>query len=100
MAVKIIIKRNFKEVKKEKAFTLINQFRQDAMNQPGYISGETLVNHYDPRIIVVISTWQTIEDWISWQESDQRQAYEDQLEAMLEAPTTFEIYDIGSVSEK
>lgn len=100
MAVKIIIKRNLKEVKKEEAFTLINRFRRDAMNQPGYISGETLVNHYNPRIIVVISTWQTIEDWIRWQESDQRQAYEDQLDAMLEEPTKFEIYDIGSVPEK
>ena len=100
MAVKVLIKRHFKEGKTAEAFALLLKFRHDAMNQPGYISGETLSNHYDSRKIVVISTWQTIEDWIRWQESDEREANESQFESMLEVPTQFEIYDIGMKPEK
>jgi heme-degrading monooxygenase HmoA len=74
--------------------------RSQALKQPGYISGETLVNHYDPCNIAVVSTWQTIDDWIHWQKSDQRAAIEDQLESLQEMPANFEIYDLGLVSGK
>lgn len=100
MAVKVLIKRHFKEGKTTEVFALLLKFRHNAMNQPGYISGETLTNHYDPGSMTVISTWQTIEDWIRWQESDEREANETQLESMLEEPTKFEIYDIGMKPER
>jgi heme-degrading monooxygenase HmoA len=70
------------------------------MNQPGYISGETLTNHYDPRSMTVVSTWRTIEDWIRWIESDEIESNETQLESMLEEPSIFEIYDIGMKPER
>ena len=66
-----------------------------ALKQAGYISGETLINHYDPCNITVVSTWQTIDDWIRWEESDERSANENQLEALQEGPADFEIYDLG-----
>ena len=47
MAIKILIKSHFKEGSTEQAFALIKNFRQDAMNQSGYISGETWTNHLD-----------------------------------------------------
>jgi len=68
------------------------------MDQPGHISGETLVNHYDGRSITVISTWESIDDWIRWQESAQRVSTEANLEKFLEQPTKYEIYDIGRTS--
>jgi len=100
MTVKIFIKRHIQETKIEAAFSLLNQFRMAAIGQSGYISGETLVNHYDPRSVTVVSTWQTVEDWIAWQESDERARNETQLEKMLEQPTKYEIYDIGMLSKK
>ena len=100
MAVKVIIKRRFKEGKTAEAFALLLKFRHSAMNQRGYISGETLSNHYDPRSIAVISTWQTIEDWINWQESDGKIDYETQLDKLLKEPVTYEIYDLGISSKR
>jgi heme-degrading monooxygenase HmoA len=99
MAVKVFIKRNVKKGKTEAALTLLNEVRSHALKQPGYISGETLVNHYDPCNITVVSTWQTIEDWIRWQESDARATKEDQLESLQAGPTNFEIFDLGMVSK-
>jgi len=98
MAVKIFIKRYVKKGKTQEAVELLKDVRSQALKQPGYISGETLINHYDPCNITVISTWQTIDDWIRWEESDQRSAKENQLEGLQEGPTDFEIYDLGLVS--
>jgi pentatricopeptide repeat protein len=99
MAVKIFIKRYVKKGKTREAVELLKEVRSQALKQPGYISGETLLNHYDPCNITVVSTWQTIDDWIRWQESDERSAKEDQLEGLQERPTTFEIYDLGLISD-
>ena len=99
MAVKILIKRHFKENAAEQALGLLQGFRHDAMNQSGYISGETWVNHYDPSRITVVSTWHTVEDWIQWEESDQRAANEAKLKGILRAPALFEVYDLGGSPE-
>jgi heme-degrading monooxygenase HmoA len=95
MAVKVLIRRHIKEGESEKAIELLNKFRSNAMGQSGYISGETLVNHYDPRSITVISTWQSIDDWIRWEESNKRASNEAELENLLEEPAKYEIYDFG-----
>jgi len=98
MAVKIFIKRHVKKGKTQEAVELLKDVRSHALKQPGYISGETLINHYDPCNITVISTWQTIDDWIRWEESDERSAKENQLEVLQEGPADFEIYDLGLAS--
>ena len=98
MAIKILIKRHFKEGSTEQAFALIKNFRQDAMNRSRYISGETWTNHYDSCQIVVVSTWQTIEDWILWEESDEREMHKDKLKDILRTPAQFGIYDVGGSS--
>jgi pentatricopeptide repeat protein len=98
MAVKIFIKRYVKKGKTQEALELLKDVRSQALKQPGYVSVETLINHYDPCNITVVSTWQSIEDWIRWEESEERSAKEDQLEGLQEGPADFEIYDLGTVS--
>ena len=95
MAIKVFIKRYVKKGKTKDTLALLNEVRSQALKQPGYISGGTLVNHYDPSNITIVSTWQTIDDWIRWQESDERAVQEDQLESLQEGPANFEIYDLG-----
>ena len=97
MTVKIFIKRHVKANQVEEACALLNKLRIHAMDQPGYVSGETLVNHYDERSVTVISTWQSIDDWIRWEESDERATNEAELESLLEEPTKFEVYDLGRI---
>ena len=95
MAIKALIKRHFKQGKSAQGLALLRELRNQAMTQPGYISGETLINHYDHRSVAVISSWRTIEDWIAWEESDARAAVEAKFEALLEGKANFEIYDVG-----
>jgi len=96
MAIKVVINRHFKKDSTPQALKRLTELRHQAMQQPGYISGETWVNHYDTGSITVVSTWQTVQDWIQWQESSQRAASEALLEDLLEEPTRFEIYDMGA----
>jgi heme-degrading monooxygenase HmoA len=66
------------------------------MEQPGYIYGETLINYDDPHEVVVISMWQSIENWFKWKESEERQANERQLEKWLEEPMEINTYVLGT----
>ena len=95
MAIKVFIKRHIKEGRVERAVAMLEEFRNMAKKEPGYFSGETLINHYDNRSITVVSTWQTIDDWVRWQSSDKRAGNEAKLEKLLEVPTKYEIYDIA-----
>jgi len=90
--VKVMIKRKIKEGKAREVFALLNKFRADAMNQKGYITGETLMNHDNPREILVISMWQDMENWLKWRENLERKANETLLERWLEEPTVYESY--------
>ena len=100
MAVKVLINRLIKENNIDDALSLLKEIRVKAMDHPGYISGESLVNHYNPQSIMIISTWQTFEDWISWQESEEREEAESRLKAFLQEPPKYEVYDLGVLSKK
>jgi heme oxygenase (mycobilin-producing) len=95
MPIKVFIKRHIREGHVEKAVAMLGEFRSMAKKEPGYISGETLINHYDSRSITVVSTWRSIEEWVNWQNSAKRAANEAKLEGLLEVPTKYEIYDVG-----
>ena len=96
MVVKVIITRRIQEGKTREVFALLNRNRSEAMNQKGYISGETLINHDDPQEILVISTWQGIENWLKWKENSERMANESRLEGWLERPTTYKACVLGT----
>jgi heme-degrading monooxygenase HmoA len=69
MAVKVIIKRLVSEEKARQMIPLFRQMRQLAMNQEGYISGETLRNLNNPEEFIVISSWQSSDYWTRWLKS-------------------------------
>lgn len=100
MIVKVFIKREIKEGKSKEVLTLIKKFRSNAMDQSGHISGETLFNYDDPQKMVVVSMWQSIENWLQWKENKDRQVHEDKMSQYLEKPTEYEVYVLGAYSHK
>lgn len=96
MIAKIIIKRNFLPGKSKEILSLLNQLRSGAMNQPGYISGETLMQNDNPQALTVIASWQSMADWKNWKENTQRRQYEAMLEIYQEGPTQYEEYLVGT----
>ena len=98
MLIKVLIRRRIQDNKTKEARTLLNSLRINAMNQPGYISGETLFNQYDPKCIMVISIWQSADDWHKWKESDERKDSEAQFDKLLQEPAEYEAFEVVSTN--
>ncbi len=95
MAVKILIKRKVPVDKARNMIPLFRKMRALATNQPGYISGETMKRLDADDEFMVISTWQTSEDWEKWLKSSDREAIQGQIDALLGGETVYEIYHYG-----
>lgn len=95
MSVKILIKRKFKKEALQNASSMLIKARTNAMGNEGYISTETLVKYDDPRTILIISMWQTKEDWERYQSSGARKEHEDKFSAMFEGSTEYEMFKVG-----
>lgn len=92
MVVKVLMKRQLKEGKEKEAYALISKMRTRAMDQKGYISGETLINDNDTHKTMVIGTWQSMEDWLRWRNDARRKECEEKLEKFLAKPAEYEAY--------
>jgi heme-degrading monooxygenase HmoA len=45
------------------------QLRSHAMKYPGFVSAENLVSEEDQSVIVMVTTWQSMENWRKWAKS-------------------------------
>ena len=79
--IKVIIERHLK--RGSVLSPLLQEIRVAAMHHRGYVGGETLVSAQDDSFIVVISTWQSLEDWERWFASDTRTKICKQMEPFL-----------------
>ena len=95
MAVKIFIRRIIAEERIKDLLPLFKHLRNLANNQPGYISGETLRKIDSPGEYLVISTWQSLDDWRQWVVSRERIEVQNEIDARLDEDTVYEIYQYG-----
>jgi antibiotic biosynthesis monooxygenase (ABM) superfamily enzyme len=95
MTVKIVIKRKVPKDKEKELLPLIKELRIRTTRQAGYISGETLKRIDKPGETVVISTWQKVEDWNRWINSQERFALQNKIDSLLGQATEYEIYSYG-----
>jgi heme-degrading monooxygenase HmoA len=95
MAVKIFIRRVIAEEKISDLLPLFRRLRNLATNQPGYISGETLKRIDSPGKYLVISTWQSLDEWRKWVVSRERNEVQNEIDARLDEKTVYEIYQYG-----
>lgn len=90
--VKVLLERTIKGKNVGEIVRLLRQMRVLAMQQPGYISGETLHALDDPNYYLVISTWETMEHWQSWHNNPERQKLQAEIDSFLESPTKMRIF--------
>ena len=95
MAVKILIKRKVPHDKARKMIPLFRQMRASAATQSGNITGETLRSLDNPEEFLVISTWQSSEDWHKWLQSAERNKVQSKIDGLLGGETRYEIYHYG-----
>ena len=90
--VKIIIKRIVPLNKAEALKPLLQKLRNLAMQQPGYISGETFKRIDRPGESLVVSSWQSMENWRAWVMSDERRGTQEKIDHLLGEKTDYEVY--------
>ena len=89
--VKVLLERTIRGQNVGQIVRLLRQLRILAMQQPGYISGETLHGVDDPNFYVVISTWESMEQWQSWLNNPERQKLSAEIDSCLESPTRMRV---------
>lgn len=93
MPVQVIIKRKFQVNSPQELFPLLTELHDHAKVQPGYISGQTLKNLDNPEEYLVISTWETVDDWNKWVSSKERRDIQGRLDSVIGERTFYEIFE-------
>jgi heme-degrading monooxygenase HmoA len=91
--IRVHIKRNVPEEKKEALLVLINQLRSITMGVPGYITGETLKRVDKPGESLVVTKWQSVYYWNAWLQGAERAEIQKKIDALLGVKTQYEIYE-------
>ncbi|MBU1341575.1 MAG: antibiotic biosynthesis monooxygenase, partial [Proteobacteria bacterium] len=85
-------KRDVIEGREKEFYAQLKNLRFYAMDQKGYISGETLICAENTNKVMVISNWETMEDWSNWKTNANRMEIDDKLKELQENPTVYEPY--------
>ena len=93
MAVKVLIKRKVAEKQIPELDALLRKMRALTLSRKGYISGESFSRVDQPGVSMVISTWQSMDDWREWTLSKERVDLQDQIDRLLGQPTQYEIFE-------
>ncbi len=99
--VRVVIEHKVKDLKDvEKFIEVIREVRNEAMKQKGFITGETLVNTADPRNVLVLSTWESIDDWKAWDNFDVRLKMNSQINDLLSEPYSVRVFEYYLLHQK
>ncbi len=90
--VKVLLERTIRGTMVGDVARLMRQMRVLAMQQPGYISGETLHAVDDPNHYLVISAWESLEHWQDWFNNPERKKLQQEVDVFLGSPTVTRVY--------
>jgi heme-degrading monooxygenase HmoA len=90
--VKVLLERTIRGRHVGEVVQLMRQMRVLALQQPGYVSGETLHAVDDPNHYLVISAWESLERWQDWFNNPDRQKLQQELDAYLGSPALMRVY--------
>lgn len=92
MAIKVLIERRVLPGQEKRVLEILRTIRARCLDEPGYITGETLRDAEDPRTILVVSTWFGLMDWRRWLQSPERKEFEAQLRPLLATPERARVF--------
>jgi heme oxygenase (mycobilin-producing) len=90
--IKVLMERTIKGQQVKEIVRLLRMLRVKAMQQPGFITGETLHAIDDPNHYLVIGSWEKLEDWEAWFNNPERKELQADVDKFLEEPTKIRVY--------
>jgi heme-degrading monooxygenase HmoA len=92
MPVMVISKRVFKIEQRAKLILLLQQLRNHAKKQKGFISRATYSSMNDPGEYIVISEWETVSSWRKWMDKKKTWDIQGKIDLLIGEKTVFEVY--------
>ena len=92
MAIRVLIERKIVPENEPSLGNLLMKLRSKAMSAKGYISGETLRALDDPNEYLVISTWNSLDDWKRWEANKERQEIQTKIDSLLRTPAIQRVF--------
>jgi len=92
MSVTIISKRHFKIDQDDNLIPLLKELRNDAKKQKGFISRGAFSSLNDPSEHIVISEWETVEDWKTWMDMEEHRQIQGKIDVLIGEKTFFDVY--------
>lgn len=92
MPTRVFIERRIKPGCLARFLELSMKLRAEALRQPGYISGETLVSAEHENQYLIISTWRGIADWKAWLNNPERMPIAAEMETLMTQPAEVKVY--------
>ena len=99
--IRVVIEHQAKDAKSAGLLIeAIRELRNEAMKQPGYLTGETLVNTEDNRNVLVITTWRSVKDWSTWDKAKLRVNLTQAVHPLLSEPFSIRTYRYHMVKDR
>ncbi len=92
MTVNVIMKRTPKTGVNGELNSVLQELRQLATSQPGYISGETVYSAFNSGSTIVFSKWMSLQHWQEYEICTERQGLIDRMAELLDEPAVTEVY--------
>ncbi len=90
--LKVLVERKVKRGQDISRF--LREIRTTAIHEPGCITGETLVNPEDVSDVLVISTWQDLDSWRTWEVSKARARLYERIQPFLREEPRVMLYNV------
>ena len=69
----------------EEVKRLLRELRSHATRQPGFISGRSIVDAFNPTNFMTVSVWSSMASWESWEKNPERTAITDEINRLLQS---------------
>ena len=91
--IRVIIERQIAQEMERTYEEHARQALKNAIEIPGFFSGESLKDERDPNHRVILSSWRSAADWYRWQGSPERREMMARIRPMLETDERIVVLD-------
>ncbi|MCO7226212.1 antibiotic biosynthesis monooxygenase [Pleionea sp. CnH1-48] len=81
--IRVIIERELKAECLEDYFALILKAKRDAGHKQGFLGGELYQDINEPNRLTIIASWQDIDSWRKWTDSEERVSLLESMKPLL-----------------
>ena len=86
MQVTLMVERNVIPGEQESVKCLLRELRSNATRQPGFISGQSVIDAFSPTRVMTITTWTSMAAWEAWENSPERVSITSRIVGLLQEP--------------